>query len=68
MNIKAPFTLAIYCAVCGGAVTLQMAAKPLLPPHDRQAWTCPYCQKKHQAPFPYEIVWVTKGHGADSVK
>jgi hypothetical protein len=67
MKIDAPFTLPIYCALCGRAVTLQMAPKPLEHPKNRQAWTCPHCEKKNSGGFPYEIVWVTKGHGADSV-
>jgi hypothetical protein len=65
MDIKAPFTLPIYCARCHGAVTLQMASKPLAPPNDKQVWTCPHCEKKNDGPFPYEIVWVTKGHRDD---
>ena len=66
MKIKAPFTLEILCALCRGAVTLQMASKPLHAPADRQCWACPYCLKDNSGRFPYEVVWVEKRYPAES--
>ena len=66
MKIKAPFTLEILCALCRGAVTLQMASTPLHAPADRQCWACPYCLKDNSGRFPYEVVWVEKRYPAES--
>jgi len=37
MRTNAPFTLPLRCALCHGKVTLQMTAKLLTPPNDRQS-------------------------------
>jgi hypothetical protein len=66
MRTKAPFTLPLRCARCQGEVTLQMTAKLLNPPNDRQWWACPYCQKRNDGTFPYKVVWATKGSGVGS--
>ena len=62
MPIEVPFTLSLYCEVCGGAVSLQMSHTTVEQPRDVQYWKCPYCEKPQSGRFPYKLVWVTKGH------
>ena len=65
-----PETLPVYCAHCGGAVTLQMSSWPNTRTHalphwsdaDRADWRCPYCFKENTGGFPGRLAWVTKGH------
>jgi hypothetical protein len=56
-------TLPIHCALCGGAVTVQMTAwQPSqgLENAVPQPWVCPYCWQNNSGTFPGTLVWVTK--------
>lgn len=72
-----PTTLPIHCALCGGAVTLQLTDWPL---GERlhsdqtetvlvhQEWLCPYCGKTNGYGFEDRIAWVTEGHEPETPK
>ena len=66
-----PVTLPVYCAQCGGAVTIQVEDWPVpspLPTDFASAvgygseWECPYCQHPNSATMLGRLVSLTKGH------
>ena len=69
--VKVPVTLALYCAHCGGALTLQFDSWPEPTTSttclERQIWLCSFCGTENAACFPAALLWVTPGHGTSRV-
>ena len=62
-GVSEPVTLAIHCAHCRGAVTLQFEWWGSEDPGTMASWSCPSCEEENRMSAVGRVVWVNQGHG-----
>jgi hypothetical protein len=58
-----PVTLAVHCAHCSEAVTLELASWAPDDPPTEHTYGCPSCGRQNRIETPGRVLWARNGHG-----